>query len=488
MVLDLGTTDDVDATYLNGEKIGGFGTFPQNVLPAHAERRIYTIPYEKVLWDRINVLAVRVYDNGGGGGIIGKEIFLSVKGAKDLVTLKAEFPTPNHIWLASDRVILPVMVKSDLKESLSGILKISCRTDFGEIKYQKEYLVVVKSGQTLKKSESLSGLSPGFYWVDIELSSPLTNKKYTLAFGVSPEKIVSPTDSKPDFEAYWNRAKKELAAVDPQYKLILNDTLCTPTKNVYVLEMRSLGNALVRGWLSVPKKPGRYPAILHVQGYSSFLKLDWAYQGDDMVVLALNIRGHGFSKDNVNPGFPGYLLHQVLDKEMYIYRGAYMDCTRALDYLFTRPDVDTTRLVVEGGSQGGALSFATAALNPQRVALCIPHVPFLSDFKDYFRLANWPTNEFNEFLKNKPDSVKNTVYTTLSYIDIKNLAPYVKCPVLMGFGMIDEVCPPHINFAAYNQIKSKKEYVSYPFAGHGIPKEYHQYKFQWTKQMLEMTK
>ena len=267
---------------------------------------------------------------------------------------------------------------------------------------------------------------------------------------------------------------------------ILVDSMSKGSRNVYIVEMRSLGNVLIRGWYAVPKKSGKYPAIMHVQGYSGYMKLDWGYQGDDMVVLALNVRGHGFSKDNVNPGFPGYLQYFVNDKEQYVYRGAYMDTRRAIDFLVSRQEVDASKIVVEGGSQGGALSIATAALNNDRIALCVPHVPFLSDFKDYFKTANWPANEFISYVNTHPEVGWKKVYETLSYIDIKNLAPWVKCQVLMGVGLVDDVCPPHINFAAYNQMKVKKEYIVYPTSGHGIPSEYHTFKYQWIKKELGM--
>jgi cephalosporin-C deacetylase-like acetyl esterase len=43
----------------------------------------------------------------------------------------------------------------------------------------------------------------------------------------------------------------------------------------------------------------------------------------------------------------------------------------------------------------------------------------------------------------------------------------------MGVGLIDDVCPPHINFAAYNQVNSQKQYIVYPFAGHGLPEDFY---------------
>ena len=59
-----------------------------------------------------------------------------------------------------------------------------------------------------------------------------------------------------------------------------------------------------------------------------------------------------------------------------------------IDFLCSRPEVDVSRIAVEGASQGGALTFATAALNNDRIAVCAPQVPFLSDFRDYFKVAS----------------------------------------------------------------------------------------------------
>jgi cephalosporin-C deacetylase-like acetyl esterase len=235
-----------------------------------------------------------------------------------------------------------------------------------------------------------------------------------------------------------------------------------------------------------PVKPGKYPAVLHVQGYSSFLVPEWMYSGDDMAAFGLNIRGHGFSRDHVNPGFPGYLQHYLDDKELYVYRGAYMDCIRAVDFLCSREEVDTSRIAVEGGSQGGALSFATAALDNQRIKLCVPQVPFLSDFRDYFRVAAWPGGEFTNYFKEHPEIPPEKVFNTLAYIDIKNLAPWIKAPVFMAVGLMDEVCPPHINFAAYNQLKVPRKYIVYPEAGHGLPSGFGILKYQWIKEQFGM--
>jgi len=169
------------------------------------------------------------------------------------------------------------------------------------------------------------------------------------------------------------------------------------------------------------------------------------------------------------------------DEELYICRWTHMDCVRGIDFLFSRPEVDTTRVAVEGASQGGALTFATAALNNTRIKVCVPQVPFLSDFEHYFRVASWPGNEFINYVEKEKKMTWEQVYNTLSYIDIKNLAGWIKAPMLMGAGLVDDVCPPHINFAAYNQVKSGKHYIVYPLSGHGLPEDFHFRKMDWIR-------
>ena len=392
----------------------------------------------------------------------------------ELVKLESIMERDDHLFLGQGPVNMGLLVKNDLKSTLDGELIIDAQSDFGEEVLKASYPLKVRSGKSKQIPVEMGELDPGFYNVSVTLKSDMDNKRFDLAFGVRPEEIVSPLDRPDDFDDYWKRARRELDAVAPQFKLTRQDDYCTETREVYLLEMRSLGNVLIRGWYMRPVKDGVYPAMLHVQGYSSAKVPGNLYQGDDMVSLALNVRGHGNSRDHVNPGFPGYILYNVDDKETYIYRGAYMDCVRAVDFLCSRAEVDTSRIAVEGGSQGGALSFATAALDNERIDLCVPHVPFLSDFRDYFKVASWPAGEFFTYFKEHPEIPEDDIYKTLSYIDIKNLAPWIKAPVFMSIGLVDKTCPPHINFAAYNQLNVPREYLVYPNSGHGLPGAYYQ--------------
>jgi len=471
--LFLGKIDDVDFTYFNGKLIASSGKLPPDYETAWNTDRNYRVPAGLILWDQPNTIAVRVFDLLGGGGIYSAPIQFSVRGVSDFLTIEPVFTEPDRIITSKTEMNLPLNLVNRKKLSLPGILSWTVVSDFGEEVLSGENGMILAGKSKTPVSISIPGIQPGFYKVIVTFKSKLAFKEGSFWFGFEPEKIISPPDPQPDFESFWMKAKQELAAVDPRYRLTRIDSLCTPKRNVYLVEMRSLGDVRIRGWYSVPSAPGKYPAIMQVPGYSGSMIPEYVDYGDDIIGFGLNIRGHGNSQDDVNPGFPGFLFSGIEDKETYIYRGAYMDCLRGIDFLFSRPEVDTLRVAVEGGSQGGALTFATAALDNRRIMACVPLVPFLSDFPDYFRLAVWPSNEFLEFIETENKMPREDVYKLLSYFDIKNLAGRINAPLLMGVGLIDDVCPPHINFAAYNQVKSEKRYIVYPFAGHGLPEDFY---------------
>ena len=97
-----------------------------------------------------------------------------------------------------------------------------------------------------------------------------------------------------------------------------------------------------------------------------------------------------------------------------------------------------------------------------------PTIPFLSGYPDYVKTVHWPASVVINKQKELGLSDQE-MYQTLSYFDIKNLAPWIKCPVIMGVGLQDEVCPPHTNFSGYNRISTEKEYHIYPLNGHNTP-------------------
>ena len=86
LTLELGTIDDMDETYINGQKIGG--------IQGWDIKRVYTIP-EGLIKKEGNILAIRVIDNGGGGGFNGEKEAMKIYVTNDP---QLSNPLGNNQW------------------------------------------------------------------------------------------------------------------------------------------------------------------------------------------------------------------------------------------------------------------------------------------------------------------------------------------------------------------------------------------------------
>ncbi len=65
---------------------------------------------------------------------------------------------------------------------------------------------------------------------------------------------------------------------------------------------------------------------------------------------------------------------------------------------------------------------------------------------------------------------EDEIFTRLGYIDNQHLAARIQADVLMAVGLLDDICPPSSQFAAYNKIRSRKHMLIYPdFKHEGLP-------------------
>lgn len=479
LIVHLGKIDDADETYFNGVKIGSMGKFPPHAETAWDIDRVYTIPQNLINWDKPNVIAVRVHDSGGGGGLYAGDYFLEPITWKQRFDMVIENNEPTNFFSTEKPVGVNIKLKNASDEDLDGTLTIDIQEFAGKNLETVSEKVSIKKRQTLSvPATSFTVNKVGFYIANVVFEGNRGVKiKQKHGFAYEPTKAISAPTPPEDFKKYWEDARQQLDTVAPNFKLKPTPQYSTAKTDVFEVEMRSLGNVRVRGYYTHPKGKKNLPAMLHVQGYSSVME-PFDIDNGQFAQFFLNIRGHGNSRDDVNPGFPGYLLTGINEPEKYIYRGAFMDCVRAVDFLASRPEIDSNRLVVEGGSQGGALSIATAALD-SRIKFCMPDVPFLSDFRNYFNIARWPADEFKLYSVTHLRKI-DTILRTLDYIDIKNLAPSVSCPVFMGVGLFDDVCPGAINFAAFNNLSSTdKSFKLYPDSGHALPPKHYTAKMKW---------
>ena len=307
-------------------------------------------------------------------------------------------------------------------------------------------------------------LEPGFYRVRLGLKdSGLQDQTFNI--GCEPEQIVSPQDKQPDFDAFWADNLAQLAKVPMRAKMTRLPEHSSAERTMYRVDMASFGGKLISGIVLIPNKKGRFPAKISYMGYGADVWFPDPSSEPDLVDFTLSVRDQGLNR---TPG-QGWVRQGLESKETYYYRGAFLDCVRAIDFVASLPQVDPERIVAEGGSQGGAFTLVAASLD-HRLKAIAPFVPFLSDYPDYFQVAEWPGNEILPAAK-EAGIADADLYRTLSYFDVKNFTDRIECPVLMGFGLQDPVCPPHTNFSGYNMIRTPKQWICFPFSGHHVEEE-----------------
>lgn len=355
-----------------------------------------------------------------------------------------------------------VELTSSTAKKAELLLEIS--TDFG--------CPVTTASKTVKFQEGKAvtsfglNLEPGFYAAVLSLVNEDGSKVEIdrTNLGFNPEQIVSDQDKQPDFDTFWEQTLAELAAVAPDYKFTLLEDHSNDVRKSYRVDMKSFGGEQVSGLLLLPTAEGKYPAVISYMGYGSDVWYADPSSNPDRIEFMLCIRNQAFNR------VPGekddWCTRGLGDEYAYYYRGAFADAVRAIDFVCSLPQTDTERVVAYGESQGGALTLVAASLD-HRLKAIAPSAPFLNDYKDYFVLADWPGNWYIQAAKERGISDED-LYRCLSYFDVKNFTDRIQCPVLMAIGLQDTVCPPHTNFAGYNQIKTEKSWICYPAAGHNV--------------------
>nr|WP_321410679.1 acetylxylan esterase [uncultured Carboxylicivirga sp.] len=280
----------------------------------------------------------------------------------------------------------------------------------------------------------------------------------------NPDKIKL-SDKKPaDFKAFWQSKIEELQ-VTPLNAQLKKDTCEVKGVDYYKISMDNIRGSKIQGQLVKPSKGNKFPALLIVQWAGVYpLEKNWAtgYAKDGWLVL--NILAHDLPIDNDKQFYDDQFKNELKDywmignedkDESYFLR-MYLSCYRAAEYLTKREDWNGETLVVTGTSQGGMQALMTAGFFPG-ITGCVALVPAGFDMMGPVvgRKGGWPQWYDCTWGDRDTDRVRNTS----RYYDVANFVSNIKCPVYVGVGLIDEVCPPEGIIAGLNQLKKKKKEI-----------------------------
>lgn len=310
------------------------------------------------------------------------------------------------------------------------------------------------------------------------------------------EKLVDykPDQTKPeDFDAFWCRsgAESEKVPLNPVFTPV-EDVL--PLARVYDVGFDGVDGVRVKGWFLTPREiTAPLPAVVQFIGYTG--GRDYPHQLAAHVLngfcaFIMDSRGQGGNTGQTlstsSGGIRGFITHGLMDPDEYYYRNFYLDTVRAVEVVREREEVDGDRIATAGGSQGGALTIACAALSPHVRAMA-PDVPWLSHFRRAVDLATGPYEEITDFMKRFPEQIE-TAFTTLSYFDNMNLVDKVAAShAYYSVGLWDAICPPSTVYASYNWLPDgvNRAIEVYPFNGHeGGGGLHQQRKLRWLREVL----
>lgn len=355
--------------------------------------------------------------------------------------------------------------------------------------------VTLKNGRAVIDMGTMK--KPGF--LDLRLKAKIDDKTYEhhVKVGFSPEQLKPYTKNPADFTAFWQKnleqARKEVKNERLVVKCEKADKYTTDEFDCYLLKLHTDQNHSVYGYLTKPKKAGKYPVVLCPPGAgiktikepmrntyyakNGFIRLEMEIHGLNPEMTEEEFREISSAFSGAN----GYLENGLDNRDNYYMKHVYVACVRAIDYLCSLPDWDGKNVFVQGGSQGGALSLITAGLD-SRVTACVANHPALSDMAGYAeagRTGGYPHfNRGNQMLT--PEKVQ-----TLQYYDVVNFARNIKCPVYMTWGYNDNVCPPTTSYIVWNLITAPKDPLITPVNEHWTTTDTNYSQMLWLKKRIQ---
>ena len=343
----------------------------------------------------------------------------------------------------------------------------------------------VKKSMTLKDGTAKwSGkmAKPGFYRVAATAHVGGKDYKGLCTAGFSPEKLRPYCQEPKDFDAFWKKALDAARKNDLNPTKRLLPERCTKDMNVYeVSYVNNNWNSRMFGILSVPVKPGKYPALLRVPGAGVR-----PYSGDTYTApgkcIVLEIGVHGIPvtmEQNVyddlhNGALDGYWNFNVAEPDKNYYKRVVTGAVRGVDFIASLPEWDGKTIGVTGASQGGFLSLAVAALDKRITFLGVVHDAMCDYEAELHNVGGgWPHTIYWDMKSGLDKNLINLKVEGGRYYDGVNFARRVTQPGWYSFGYNDEVVPPTSSYSTYNIVTAPKTLSVYQMTGH------YWYQEQW---------
>ena len=336
-------------------------------------------------------------------------------------------------------------------------------------------------------------VAPGVLSLDVNVAAQ--PKALHKVFGAAFEPfLITPGAPAPeDFMQFWTGEKRKLERDDTEEHRAQSIVKLMPLPRLSNDKVEGFkvsfwnGTGTIYGFLTVPRAPGKFPALVSVPGAGP--GATGASMLEDFVCLVMNVHKYdpdmpdkslGESYKELNEGGM-YMYKDIPDREKTYFHHGVLGIDRAVTWLASHEKVERECIGYYGSSQGGAFGLILGGLNPSICAV-VCNVPAMCDQLGHRqgRLAGWP--QFCRQMEYSPE-----IESMAQYYDAVNFAERIpsRVPVRIIVGLADRTCSPSSVFAAYNRIKSiDKKIICEVGMGHKTPPSYNT-EVEWLKQYLK---
>jgi len=421
-------------------------------------------------------------------------VAINAIGQDEDLTIKIKPFKKDGLYSGKEEAGYHIYIKNLHKVPQKGTLEITVDDKNGNAEY-----VSMKMDISLQKKASFSkslslGINkfpPGFYKANFIINTDSYEDTATYIFGIAPDKMVYEIHKPNDFDEFWANTLTKLASIDPKYDVRIDEGLTDRFHKVYRVQMTSWDNVRIEGYLTIPNLKGKFPVTVNFAGY---LGLVYPIYYKDFAALSMNVRGIGALARQALPANTEFNTYNMNDKNKYIYRGVYMDCVRSIDFVVSHGDLglDTKRIVVYGGSQGGTEAIIAAALS-KKVNAAAANNPVFADYRTIFASGRkekelvFPMVQFEKYFK-QTRMADAQAFKTLDYFDLSNFIDKLECPILIGIGLKDPISPPSTVVNAFNHLKPSLKINSkiyyYPNLTHEVSNLHWLRNYNWIEDKL----
>lgn len=302
-----------------------------------------------------------------------------------------------------------------------------------------------------------------------------------------------PAVKKPqNLSSFWQKAILNLKKlpVEPQQKIVIKRSIAR--ESITEISFQSAGMTIIHGVLSIPRRRGRQPVIVHFPDYHEqnrdLLELgnhSKVLLENGIAYLSLKLRGAvDFSgqksalakqttpgtKDSGQVSLPTRFLDSGIEyAEKSFAVNCYLDAVRAIDYLRLSKGIDTSRIGLLGRGFGAAMALFAASYKQESIRAMALERPSPVYFDEWLDTAESQMADEFRMLANKKSGGQASRTASkksaagrkkkpakadeyLSMIEPLNWASGLSLPVLVSASMEDRNHPPKAVFGLYNTL------------------------------------